>query len=81
MNSNFLNTLSHVTKLGEWLKGINKLGEYKLCWNSQTDRNGFDKGCVGKNNSITLIRNKDDSNQVIGAFTDMALKSNQGRKY
>ena len=79
VNSKFLSP-SNIKKLGEWLKENNKLGEYKLCWDSQTERNGFEKGCVGKNNSITLIRNKNDNNQVIGAFTDMALTINQGRK-
>ena len=71
---------SHVTKLGEWLKGVNKFGKYKLCWDSQTaDKDGFNK-CIGKNSTITVIKNKDVSNQVIGAFTDMPLQNNQQSK-
>ena len=72
MESKLLNT-SHVNKLGEWLKEINKLGEYKLCWDSQKDSNGFGNGCSGKNDTITLIMNENNSSQVIGAFTDMEI--------
>ena len=69
-----------MTKLGEWLKGVNKFGKYKLCWDSQTaDKDGFNK-CIGKNSTITVIKNKDVSNQVIGAFTDMPLQNNQQSK-
>ena len=79
VNSKFLSP-SNIKKLGEWLKENNKLGEYKFCWDSQKDRNGFEKGCVGKRNIITLIRNKNDSNQVFGAFNDMTFEIKKGRR-
>ena len=76
VNTNFLNT-SHVTKLGDWVKDIDKFGKYKLCWDSQSNRNGFYKGCSGKKDTITIIKDRYDSNEIIGAFTDIAMS----RKY
>ena len=72
--SKFINA-SQVQVLGEWLNRINKLGEYKLCWTSKQDTYGFYKGCGGKKDTISIVRDYYNKDIVIGGFTDVAWKS------
>ena len=69
--SKFINA-SQIKVLGEWL---NRLGKYELCWTSRQDTYGFYKGCGGKKETISIVRDYYNKDIVIGAFTDVAWKS------
>ena len=62
---------SKIDKIGHWLKESNKLGTYKLCWKSSTNKEEFSSGCNGKKDTITVVR-VGSSNTYYGGFTDLA---------
>ena len=61
---------SKIDTIGHWLEESNKLGTYKLCWKSSTNKAGFKSGCNGKKDTITVV--KVGYNTYYGGFTDLS---------